>query len=200
MAENAALNSVRKTSMGATFPYWAEVDTDVTEQMPTYKDGTEFSEFIKVTENLQKAESQFYSNDALSESADEFKYCELTFDNKGVPNTLKARLYGATLEGNKITYGAGDNPPMGGFAFYRVLQDNGTKYYEGVFYPRVKASLTGMTYDTKGENVTFNGEQTKLIAYACKNVKQTWKQEEIFETAEEALAWVKERLGIAAGA
>ena len=36
MAENAALNSVRKTSMGATFPYWAEVDTDVTEQMPTW--------------------------------------------------------------------------------------------------------------------------------------------------------------------
>jgi hypothetical protein len=55
-----------------------------------------------------------------------------------------------------------------------------------------------MTYDTKGENVTFNGEQTKLIAYACKNTAQTWKVEEIFETADEALAWVKEQLGITA--
>lgn len=198
MAENAALNSVKKTSMGATFPFWAKVATDENEKMPTYENGMAFSEFVKVTENLQKAESQFYSNDALSESADEFKYCEITFDNKGVPNTLKAALYGATLDGSKITYGAGDNAPMGGFAFYRVLQDNGTKYYEGIFYPRVKASLTGMTYDTKGENVTFNGEQTKLIAYACKNTAQTWKVEEIFATADEALAWVKEQLGITA--
>lgn len=198
MAENAALNSVRKTSMGATFPFWAKVKTDDNEQMPTYEGGMAFSEIVKVTENLQKAESQFYSNDAMSESADEFKYCEITFDNKGVPNTLRAALYGAKLEGNKITYGAGDNAPMGGFAFYRVLQDNSTKYYEGVFYPRVKASLTGMTYDTKGENVTFNGEQTKLIAYACKNTAQTWKVEEIFATADEALAWVKEQLGITA--
>ena len=195
MAESA-LNSVRKTSMGATFPFWAKVENDENEQMPTYTGGVAFSEFVKVTENLQKAESQFYSNDALSESADEFKYCEITFDNKGVPNTLKAALYGAKLDGNKITYGAGDNPPMGGFAFYRVLQDNGTKYYEGVFYPRVKASLTGMTYDTKGENVTFNGEQTKLIAYACKDIAQTWKVEEIFGKAEDALAWVKTQLGI----
>lgn len=199
MAETSpALNSVRKTTMGATFPYWAKVATDVTGAMPTYEGGTEFSEFVKVTENLQKAESQFYSNDALSESADEFKYCEITFDNKGVPNTLKAALYGAKLDGNRITYGAGDNPPMGGFAFYRVLQDNGTKYYEGVFYPRVKASLTGMTYDTKGENVTFNGEQTKLIAYATKTTAQEWKTEEIFATADEALAWVKEQLGVTA--
>lgn len=198
MAENAALNSVKKTSMGATFPFWAKVATDENEQMPTYENGMAFSEFVKVTENLQKAESQFYSNDALSESADEFKYCEITFDNKGIPNTLKAALYGAKLEGNKITYGAGDNAPMGGFAFYRVLQDGGKKYYEGIFYPRVKASLTGMTYDTKGENVTFNGEQTKLTAYACKDIEQTWKVEEIFGKAEDALAWVKTQLGITA--
>lgn len=195
---NAALNAVRKTSMGATYPFWAKIATDTDGALPTYSGGTAFSEFIKVTESLQKAESQFYSNDVLSESADEFKYCELAFDNKGVSNTLRASLYGAKLEGNSISYGAGDAPPMGGFAFYRVLQDNNEKYYEGVFYPRVKASLTGMTYDTKGESVTFAGEQTKLVAYACKDTAQTWKVEEIFATAAEALTWIKEKLNITA--
>lgn len=192
----AELSKVRKTQMGATKPFWAPIDTEASDALPTYKTGMEFSEFIKLTEALQKAETQFYSNDALSENVSEFKYCELTYDNKGLTNEVMAAVYGMTLAEDMLTYGAGDTPPMGGLAFYRTLMDKGVKYYEGVFYPKVKASLGNATYDTKAENITFQGDSTSMIAYQCNDAAKTWKQAKIFEAEADALAWVKTCLGI----
>ena len=56
------LNKVRKTQMGATMPMWAPIKTDVSGKLPTYDAAVDFSEFVKVTENLNVAETQYYSN------------------------------------------------------------------------------------------------------------------------------------------
>lgn len=191
------LNKVRKTQMGATMPMWAPIKTDVTGSLPTYDAALDFSEFVKVSENLNVAETQYYSNDALSENVSEFKYCELTYDNKGLTDELISAIYGADYSDGEVTYGGDDAPPMGGFGFYRTVMDKGVKYYEGVFYPKVKASLGNSTYDTKGENVTLVGDSTKLIAYQCTDEKKSWKKTQVFATAAEALAWVKEKFGTA---
>ena len=188
------LNKVRKTQMGATMPMWAPIKTDVSGKLPTYDAAADFSEFVKVTENLNVAETQYYSNDALSENVAEYKYCELTYDNKGLTDELMVAVLGAKKnESGEITYGGDDAPPMGGFGFYRTVMDKGVKYYEGIFYPKVKASLGNSTYDTKGDNATLAGDSTKLIAYQCSDEKKTWKTTKMFDTAAEALAWIKSK-------
>lgn len=185
-------NKVRKTQMGATMPMWAHVKEDTTGKLPTYETSIDFSEFVKVTENLNVAETQYYSNDALSENVSEFKYCELTYDNKGLTNELIVAILGATKgSDDEIIYGGDNAPPMGGFGFYRTIMDKGVKYYEGIFYPKVKASLGNSTYDTKGDGVTLAGDSTKLIAYQCTDEQKTWKVTKMFGTDTEALAWVK---------
>lgn len=188
---DATLGKVRKTQMGATMPLWAPITTDETGSLPRYGTAIDFSEFEKVTENLTLAEAQYYSNDALSENASEFKYCTLTYSHKGMTDELNSAVYGADYTDGEVTYGGDDNPPMGGFGFYRTIMDKGVKYYEGVFYPKVKASLGNGEYSTKGENVVFVGETTTLIAYQCTDPKKTWKKTSLFSTAEEALAWVR---------
>lgn len=194
MANN--YKGIRKTVMGASKPYWALIDTETDGSLPTYSGGMAFSEFIKLTESINKAETEFYSNDALSENTSEFKYCELTYDNKGLTDEIMAAIFGMDYTEGVLTYGGDDTAPMGGFGYYRTLMDNGVKYYEGVFYPKVKASLGNDTTDTKGENVTFSGATTSMMAYQCKDEKKTWKKTEIFQTASEAEAWVKTQLGI----
>ena len=62
------MNQVRKTQMGATKPYYAKITAETAGSLPTYGTPTDFSEFVKVTENLNKAETQYYSNDAMSEN------------------------------------------------------------------------------------------------------------------------------------
>lgn len=185
-------SKVRKTQMGATMPMWAPVKEDTTGKLPTYETAIDFSEFVKITENLNVAETQYYSNDALSENVSEFKYCELTYDNKGLTDELIVAILGATKGSeDEIIYGGDNAPPMGGFGFYRTIMDKGVKYYEGIFYPKVKASLGNSTYDTKGDSVTLAGDSTKLIAYQCTDEKKTWKVTKMFGTDTEALAWVK---------
>lgn len=192
-----AYKNVRRTVMGASRPYWAKIASEPENALPTYSDGMAFSEFIKLTENLSLAETEFYSNDTLSENAKEFKYCELTYDNKGLSDEIMQKMFGMDLTDGVLTYGADDNSPFGGFGYYRTLMDSATKYYEGIVYPKVKAALGNDTTDTRGENVTFAGTSTSLMAYSCKDTKRTWKKTQIFKTAEEAESWVKTQLGIA---
>lgn len=185
-------DKVRKTQMGATMPKWGKIKEEQTGKLPTYDAAMDFSEFVKVTENLNVAETQYYSNDALSENVSEFKYCELTYDNKGMTDELTMAILGAN-EGSdgEIVYGGDDAPPMGGFGFYRTVMDKGVKYYEGVFYPKVKASLGNVTYDTKGDNVALAGDSIKMLAYQCADAAKTWKNTKMFATAQEALTWLE---------
>lgn len=191
------LKNVRKTQMGANKPYYAKVTAETDTALPTYGTPSAFSEFIKVTENLQKAETQFYSDDAMSENVSEFKYCELTYDNKGLSDSVIGDIYGVNVDSStgEVTYGGDDTPPYIGFGFYRSLMDNGVKYYEGIFYPKVKASLVGAAYETRGENVNLSGDSTSMIAYQCKDTKKTWKITDMFATAAEAENWIKKKFG-----
>ena len=194
------MNQVRKTQMGATKPYYAKITAETAGSLPTYGTPTDFSEFVKVTENLNKAETQYYSNDAMSENGSSVKYCELTYDNKGVPNSVSADIFGVTLdaESGEMTYGGDDTPPFIGFGFYRTLIDKGEVFYEGVFYPKVKASLGNSTYETKGDGITLSGDSVTMLAYICSDSAKTWKKTEMFATSSEAEAWVKKKLGVTA--
>lgn len=193
----AKRNGVKKTQMGATKPYYAKITAESAGSLPTYGTAAEFSEFVKVTENLNKAEAQYYSNNALSENVAKFKYCELTYENKGVPNTVAADIFGVTVDADsgELTYGGEDKAPYIGFGFYRTLIDNGVIYYEGVLYPKVKASLGSSTYETSGDGITLTGDTTTMLAYQCGDAKKTWKKTEIFDTESAAEAWVKTKLG-----
>lgn len=195
MAENN-LKQVKRTKMGATNPRYAKVAKREAGKIPVY-DGTvtQFSELVAVTEALDYAEASFYSNNRKSESNRSFKGCTLTYDNKGLPQAVVADIYGAEFnDEDELEYGSADAAPRIGFTFFRELEDEGTRYYEGVFYPDCKASIGNATDNTRGENITYNGETTTLDAYALDDLKGRWKIEKIFATAAEADAWCVAKL------
>ena len=193
------LKNVRKTQMGATYSRYALIVEEKDGALPTYSAAKELSEFVKLSESVQKAEAKFYSNDRLSESVESFKYCDLSYDNKGLSDEVQCEVLGMTqTEDGELVRGIDDAPPFIGFAFYRVLMDNGVTYYEGVFYPKVKASLGNDDYETRGENTNFKGDTTTLIAYAAKDEKKAWKRSKMFATEAEAKAWVDGKFGTAA--
>lgn len=195
----AELTKVRRTKMGANKPWFAMIEKENEGTFPTYGTAEPFSEFVSLSESLEFAESSFYSNNRLSESTRAFKKGKLTYGNKGLSPDTIAKIYGATLaESGELTYGANDAAPRLGFGFYRELEDNGVRYYEGVYYPSVKASMEGESDNTRGENVTYEGNTTSLDVYALGDTKGTWKQTEIFADPDEAEAWVKEKLGATA--
>lgn len=193
----AELTKVRRTKMGANKPWFAPITSENTGTFPTYGTAEEFSEFVSLSESLEFAESSFYSNNRKSESARAFKSGTLTYGNKGLSPDTISKIYGAKLdaETGELVYGANDAAPRIGFGFYRELEDNGVRYYEGVYYPSVKASMEGESDNTRGENVTYEGNSTVMEVYALSDTAATWKVTDIFATADEAEAWVKGKLG-----
>lgn len=197
MALDETLKKIRRTKMGATNPRYAKQATHPDGGLPTYDSQiNDFSEMVSVTEALDFAEASFYSNDKKSESDRSFKGCTLTFENKGLSVETVADIYGANIsDEGELRYGGNDAPPRIGFSFYRTISDKGTRYYEGVFYPDCKAALGNATDNTRGENLTYNGDTTTLDVYAGGDDAATWKVEALFTTAEEADEWCQKKLG-----
>ena len=190
------LKNVRRTKMGANKPYFAMITQENDGDFPTYGTPEAFSEFVSLTEALEFAEASFYSNNRKSESARVFKSGTLTYGNKGLSPDTISKIYGAKLsEEGELAYGTNNAAPRMGFGFYRELEDNGVRYYEGVYYPSCKASLEGETDNTRGDNITYEGNTTVMEVYALGDTDGTWKVTEIFEKADDAEAWVKGKLG-----
>lgn len=193
------LTTIRRTKMGAKKPYYAVITKENAGTYPTYSTPKAFSEFVSLTETLQYAEAAFSSDDRESESSKIFKRCDLTFGSKGLSYEVMKDVFGATLnEAGKISMGGGDVPPRIGYAFHRLLEDIGVRYYEGVYYPICKGYPGNESDQTMGENLTYSGDETALTAYTMKDAKSTWKEMQTFATEAEAEAWVLERLGGAA--
>lgn len=190
------LTKVRRTKMGATEPYYAVITAENANTYPTYSEPVAFSEFVSCTESLQYAEASFNSNNRESESSKVFKRCDLTFANKGLDYETLRDVFGATLdEDGEIAFGAGDTPPRIGFAFYRTLEDNGVRFYEGVYYPVCRAAIGNESDNTMGDNLTYSGDEIAMVAYAMKGTTSTWKESKIFDAEADALAWVRSKLG-----
>lgn len=192
----AELTKVRRTKMGANKPYFSLITKENDGSFPTYGEPEAFSEFVSLTEALEFAESQFFSNNRLSESARAFKKGTLTYGNKGLSPDTISKIYGAKLsEEGELAYGANNAAGRIGFGFYRELEDNGVRYYEGVYYPSCKASMEGESDNTRGENITYEGNTTVMEVYALGDTDATWKVTEIFSNAEDAENWVLGKLG-----
>ena len=192
----ADLTRVDRTKMGATEPYFATITQENKGAFPTYDEPEAFSELVAVTETLEFAEGSFFSNNRRSENARVFKSGTLAYANKGLSHYVISKIYGSKLsQEGELTYGANDKAPRIGFGFYREMEDDGIPYFEGVYYPSVKASLEGETDNTRGDNITYAGDTTTMAIFALDDEDATWKMTEVFAAAEEAKAWVLKKLG-----
>ena len=67
------------------------------------------------------------------------------------------------------------------------------KAYQGIFYPKAKASAQGEEYSTKGESITLANSKIHFLATACNS--GDWKVlSKDFSTEEEAASWVNEKI------
>ena len=88
----------------------------------------------------------------------------------------------------------------GGLTFYiNKMLDDGSKVFQGIYYPKVKAAMQGETYTTKGESITLVTDKLKFAGSIAKN--GDWKiMSDDFPTEEKAVQWCDAKLGPAAAA
>lgn len=181
---------------GAKYLQWAKKTAAGVEgtSFPTYDAAVNLGPLVSVSDTITYASARNYGDNALQESVDEFQEIGVTAAMTEMPIEAAAAVFGATLSTNGgVGYGAEDAAPEGCLGFYttKLVKKDGvqTKSYQGVFYPNLKGSRQGVTYNTKGQSITFANGQANFVGSAEENgFFQVFSKN--FTTESEAKAWV----------
>lgn len=165
---------------------------------PVYENAQNMGPLVAVTDTITYAEAKNYGDNELQEYVSEFQELGVDVEITEIPMAVASTIYGAELgEDGSIAYKTEDSAPEVGFAFYttKMVKKNGvtSKFFQGVFYPSLKGSRQGATYNTKGQSITFANGKARFVGKAAANgVFQEFSDN--FTTEAEAIAWLNEKL------
>jgi len=180
---------------GCAYAKWAPFKTTgadaVTTAFPKYGTPIVPGSLVSVKDNPSFSEAKLYADDALKEYVNAFKECAVTVEVDEITNDTASSMFGATIDSDSdnLEFNSADTAPFGGLAFFTTLSQNGVTYYQGVYYPKVKAVMSGSDYVTKGDSISFATGTMTLTASAPACGK--WKVlSDKLDTITEAKAWV----------
>lgn len=176
---------------GARESFWAPWkdgadDTDAT-KLPQYGEKKTFGQLNKVTDSPNFNEGSLPGDDQIALYEKQFKDGTVDAESVYLPMADAAVMLGAAHSDNGLAHGDDDIPPYIGFGFLTHHVGKGTKRYQVVFYPKLKASPSAETYETRGDNLNFATDKISFHweSPACRKYKIV----EDFATLEEAQAY-----------
>lgn len=191
---------------GAKMLQWAPFaasNPEPEDALPNYGTPMNLGGLMSVAETLNFSEVESRADDVRKIYIKEFTDGSLAVGILEMSNEVAHAITGATLDSSgsakDIHFSANDNPPYGGLGFYTTnAKADGTKYYKGLFYPKVKASLDGRTYNTKQKTIVLNSPTLTFAVDAAANGEYRIESEEL-STESAAKAWVNGKVKAAAG-
>ena len=170
---------------------------------PKYGTPVNLGALNAVTETINFNRVSAYGDNVKKVEIVEFRDGSLAVQTLYLSNANASALTGAELETSgsdkDLKFGSNDLAPYGGLAFYtNHMRDDGSKYYQGIYYPKVKANMEGEEFNTKGENITLANANLMFEVFEAMFGKYKIKSEE-FDTEAKASAWVDEKIKAAAG-
>lgn len=163
---------------GARYSRWAPFaddfeDTDST-KLPSYGKAVEIGQLNKVSESLNFNEGSLPGDDQIVLYEKAFKDGTVEMESVFIPVSTAATMLGAQAdEANGLAHGDDDKPPYGGYGFLTHHISKAKKYFQAVFYPKVKAAPTAVTFDTRGDNINFATDKMSfhLESPACRKYR-----------------------------
>lgn len=179
---------------------FAKNDPEPEGEFPKYGAPVNLGALNNVNEQLNYADVRAYGDDVCKVVENDFTDGLLTIETLELSNANAALLTGNTItpgsgdDGGDLEFSAEDLAPFGGAAFVTGWRRaNGTRYYQGIWYPKVKAHMEGQTYNTRGQTITLTNSRIIFAVLACKKGKPKVLSPE-FTTEEKAIAWVNEKI------
>ena len=186
---------------GAKYIKFAPLKKEPEDAIPTYENAVQIAELQKLTDNPTYSEGKQYGDDRLVEYVSEFNEADVDVEVTDLDNQMPSTIFGATLSGSdnteELAFGGSDIAPYGGLGAVICRMRNNVRTYQGILYTKVKASMQGEEFTTKGDNITLAGGKLKFKATEPKYGK--WKiKSAMFPTLEAAKSWVDGKLPDAA--
>ena len=187
---------------GALYGKWAPIAEETADALPTYGESVSLGALTKVTDAPNRVSVTAEGDDQVQDSLDEFTggTVDILFA-AGTPNEAKAKIWGADIsEDGELVMGVDDEAPYGGYAFARRMIKGSHKYFQGVFYPKLKAVPQGEESNTRLKSgTTLTGDTIHMLWESPLFGKYKYISGEL-ATEAEAKAWVDAKVGGAAAA
>ena len=148
-------------------------DTDGS-KLPKYQSAKAFGELNKVTDSPNFNEGSLHGDDSLALYDKAFKDGTVDAESVFLPVADAASILGAAHdEANGLAHGDDDAAPYIGYGFLTIHLGKGRRYYQVVFYPKLKATAVAETYETRGDNITFATDKMSFHweSPACRKYK-----------------------------
>lgn len=179
---------------GAKYPCFAPIATEPLGALPTYGTGAAIGKLVAANLTVAMATGELYADDDIDEQVSEFASGSLALETNDMLDSVAASLYGATVTGGEVLYNKGDSAPYGGLAYYKVLMRGGVKYYQGYFYPKVRAIPGNDNAQTRNNSITFSTTSTTFTVFAPNS--GDWRITKTFADEASAIAWVQSKVGV----
>lgn len=170
---------------------------------PVYKTSAEtpangvIGKAIQASISITLSDVKLYGDDAMAENEKAFQSGTISLNTTDLSFKNQADLLGHTYDDAESTLVANSNDvaPYTGVGFYGVLKVNNVRKFRAVWLPKVLFGEPNDEMNTKGESVEF-GTYT-MEGNIMQEDDGKWKEEALFETAEEAVAYLDEKKAIA---
>lgn len=191
--------------IGLTNIWWAKL-TEAEDGTPTYNGAKTFGKAVSCKVSVTNNDATLYAEDALAESDKSFNSASVTLGVADDDDTIFAPILGHTVkdaslghtvndasEGNgEMVRNANDVAPYIGLGRVITKMVNGALKYKGEFLYKVKFSEPSQEDQTKGEKVDFKTPEIEGSAASLAN--GNWSAAQTFDTKEDAVTWVKDKL------
>lgn len=152
---------------GARYIKWAKfaAEQSSSSSFPSYDAAIALAELQKVTDQPNYNEASQYGDDGLQEYVNEFKDVDVDIEITDLPTDVEKPVLGVVntaKSGDLICLSGDDNPPYGGLGFVSCIIRKNEKKFQAIIYPKLKATMQGEEYSTKGDSLTLAGGKLKF--------------------------------------
>ena len=170
----------------------------------SYSNGQRLGKAIKHDLALQNADPVIlYADDGASESISGFSRGTLTLGIDNLSIADAALIFGITADtistpgdGTGVAFDDDTEPPYLGYGVIVPMIKNGAHSYRAILLPKIKFTLPGESFETKGETVSFVTPELTATVVRDDSTKHQWRYLADFATEALAEAWIKSKLSI----
>ena len=169
----------------------------------SYTSGQRFAKAIEHDLELQNPDPVIlYADDGAAESMAGFSSgtLTLTIDNLSIADA--ALIFGiaadtiTTPDGTGIAFDDDANPPYLGYGIIVPKIKGGVRRWMAIFLPKIKFTLPGDSFQTKGETVSFGTSELTATVVRDDTTKHQWRYLADFASEANAESWIKSKLSI----
>lgn len=163
----------------------------------TYGTPAAIGKAISMTVTPNFAEASLYGDDLMVEHDEAFTDADLTLGSTYMPVAMYNTLFGHTVTTTDVTFDVDDSTPYVGIAAYAPKKVDGTTYYEAIFLVKCKMTEPEMSFETKGDSITYNTPE--ISGKAMTDSNGVWKYTSLCATEAAAVTWINSKFGYTPG-